>query len=81
MCEEKSPELTDEIPVLFTDEIELLEDRLADIVVAMGLPEGQTGAVLRLISDALEEHHLHLLDTFEDIIADEEDDKVQAETE
>lgn len=77
MHEEENPELTDEIPVLFTDEVELLEDRLADIIVAMGLPEGQTAAVLRLVSDALEEHHLTLLDTFEEIIADEDEDKVQ----
>ncbi|MCC5464299.1 hypothetical protein [Pelosinus baikalensis] len=74
-CEEKDPELTDEIPVLFTDDIEILEDRIADVIIAMGLPEEQTGAVLRLISDALEEHHSNILDTFEYIIADEDDEE------
>jgi hypothetical protein len=78
-CEEKNPEMTDEIPVLFTDDMELLEDRLADIIIAMGLPEEQTGAVLRLVSDALEDHHSNILDTFECIIADEEDEESQAE--
>jgi hypothetical protein len=76
MCEEKNPELTDEIPVLFTDDIELLEDRLSDIIIAMGLPEEQTGSVLRLINDALEDHHANILDTFEYIIADEEEDQI-----
>ena len=76
-CEEKNPEMTDEIPVLFTDDIELLEDRLADIIIAMGLPEEQTGAVLRLMSDALEDHHGNILDTFEDIIAEEDDEESQ----
>jgi hypothetical protein len=41
----------------------------------MGLPEEQTGAVLRLMSDALEEHHSNILDTFEYIIADEDDEE------
>lgn len=70
MCDEYEldPELTDEIPVLFTDDVELLEDRLMDIVIAMGLPEEQTNAVLRLISDAVEEHHQNILDTFEDTV-------------
>lgn len=72
MCDEHDPEMTDEIPVLFTDDIELLGDRLMDIIIAMGLPEEQTNAVLRLINDAVEEHHQNILDTFEDtIIIDE----------
>jgi len=61
--------------VLFTDDIEILEDRIADVIIAMGLPEEQTGAVLRLMSDALEEHHSNILDTFEYIIADEDDEE------
>lgn len=72
LCDEHDPEMTDEIPVLFTDDIELLGDRLMDIIIAMGLPEEQTNAVLRLINDAVEEHHQNILDTFEDtIIIDE----------
>lgn len=70
MCDEHNhdPEMTDEIPVLFTDDVELLGDRLMDIIIAMGLPEEQTNAVLRLINDAVEEHHQNILDTFEDTI-------------
>ncbi|MBP2635924.1 MAG: hypothetical protein H6Q72_1831 [Firmicutes bacterium] len=70
MCDEhdRDPEMTDEIPVLFTDDVELLGDRLMDIIIAMGLPEEQTNAVLRLINDAVEEHHQNILDTFEDTI-------------
>lgn len=68
MCEEKEALLSEEIPVLFTDELDLLEDRLSDVVLAMGLPESQTEAVLRLIGDALEEHHANLLDTVEDFM-------------
>ena len=68
MCDEQEPEMTDEIPVLFTDDVELLEDRLMDIIIAMGLPEEQANAVLRLINDAVEEHHQNILDTFEDTI-------------
>lgn len=79
MCDELEPEMTDEIPVLFTDDVELLGDRLMDIIIAMGLPEEQTNAVLRLINDAVEEHHENILDTFEDTIEsvenqEEEDD-------
>lgn len=68
MCDEHDLEMTDEIPVLFTDDVELLGDRLMDIIIAMGLPEEQTNAVLRLINDAVEEHHQNILDTFEDTI-------------
>ncbi|TWH46263.1 hypothetical protein [Sporomusa sp. KB1] len=79
MCDELEPEMTDEIPVLFTDDVELLGDRLMDIIIAMGLPEEQTNAALRLINDAVEEHHENILDTFEDTIdivenEEEEDD-------
>ena len=63
MCDEKVLELEEEIPVLFSEDIEILEDRLTDIIVAMGLPEEQTEAVLRLISDVLEAHHADILDT------------------
>ena len=73
MCDEKDLEMTDEIPVLFTEDIELLEDRISDVIIAMGLPEEQTNAVLRLISDALEEHHSNILDTFEYTVMDDED--------
>ena len=66
MCDEKVLELEEEIPVLFSEDIEILEDRLTDIIVAMGLLEEQTEAVLRLISDVLEAHHADILDTFED---------------
>ncbi|MDF2570305.1 MAG: hypothetical protein K0R55_1909 [Sporomusa sp.] len=76
MCDEQELEMTDEIPVLFTDDVELLGDRLMDIIIAMGLPEEQTNAVLRLINDAVEDHHQNILDTFEDTIdIDDEDDE------
>lgn len=78
MCEEKDTletETTEEIPVLFTEDVELLEDRLSDIIIAMGLPEEQTNAVLRLISDAVEEHHMNILDTFEYTLGDDEDEE------
>lgn len=78
MCEEKDSletETTEEIPVLFTEDVELLEDRLSDIIIAMGLPEEQTNAVLRLISDAVEEHHMNILDTFEYTLGDDEDEE------
>jgi hypothetical protein len=73
MCNEKV--LTDdvEIPALFMDDLEILEDRLTDIILAIGLPEEQTSAVLRLITDALEEHHNNILDTFEYSITGEDD--------
>lgn len=78
MCDEKEEqeiETTEEIPVLFTEDVELLEDRLSDIIIAMGLPEEQTNAVLRLISDAVEEHHMNILDTFEFTLGDEEEEE------
>ncbi len=70
MCEEKhvaEMEDMDEIPVLFEEDIDILEDRLDDIIMAIGLPEEQTNAILRLISDALDEHHNNILDTYEDL--------------
>ena len=73
MCDENELETTEEIPVLFTEDLELLEDCLTDIVLAMGLPEEQTGAVLRLISDALDDHHVNILDTFEEVLGDDDD--------
>lgn len=77
MCDELEPEMTDEIPVLFTDDVELLGDRLMDIIIAMGLPEEQTNAALRLINDAVEEHHENILDTFEDTIESVENQEVE----
>jgi len=72
---EELPE-EDELAVLFTDDVELLEDRLTDIIHTMGLPEQQRKAALRLINVALEEHHTNILDTFESVLgtlgADEE---------
>jgi len=73
MSDEKELEMMEEIPVLFTDDIEILEDRLMDVIIAMGLPEEQTNAVLRLINDALEDHHANILDTFEDTLGDGEE--------
>ncbi|SMC31547.1 hypothetical protein [Sporomusa malonica] len=75
MCDEQELEMTDEIPVLFTDDVELLGDRLMDIIIAMGLPEEQTNAVLRLINDAVEDHHQNILDTFEDTIEIEDEEE------
>ncbi len=72
MCDEQKPEMTDEIPVLFTDDVELLSDRLMDIIMALGLPENQTNAILRLIDDAVVDHHENILDTFEDILDPQE---------
>ena len=72
MCDENDLELTEEIPVLFSDDIEILEDRLTDIIVVMGLPEEQTNAVLRLISDVLQDHHSDILDTYESTLNGEE---------
>lgn len=74
MCNENELELDEEIQVLFTEDIEILEDRLNDIVIAMGLPEEQTNAVLRLISDSLVEHHFNILDTYEDILDEQEEE-------
>ncbi len=74
MCEEKLTDLLDdemdECPVLFDEDIDLLEDRLDDIILAIGLPAEQTNAILRLISDALDEHHTNILDTFEELSDD-----------
>lgn len=74
MCNEKDEEIMEEIPVLFTTDIDILEDRLSDIIISMGLPEEQTSAVLRLISDAMEEHHANILDTFEEVIGYKEEE-------
>ena len=74
MCDDKILDDSDEIPVLFTEDIDLLEDCLTDIILAMGLPEIQTNAVLRLISDTLEDHHANLLDTFESTLGDEDEE-------
>lgn len=76
MCNEAELEIDEEIQVLFTEDIEILEDRLNDIIIAMGLPEEQTNAVLRLISDSLVEHHFNILDTYEDVLEDEEYEEV-----
>jgi len=65
MCNEAEVEVDEDIQIVFTEDIEILEDRLNDIVLAMGLPEEQTNAVLRLISDSLVEHHFNILDTYE----------------
>jgi hypothetical protein len=77
MCDEKDPEMTEEIQILFTDDVEILEDRLTDIILAMGLPEEQTDAVLRLIDDALAEHHADILDTFEEFLEFGEDEETE----
>ena len=79
MCNETELEIDEEIQVLFTEDIEILEDRLNDIIIAMGLPEEQTNAVLRLISDSLVEHHFNILDTYEDVL--EEDEEYEEVTE
>lgn len=68
MCDEKCmEEMEEEVPVLFEEDIDILEDRLDDIIMAIGLPEEQTNAILRLISDALDEHHNNILDTYEEL--------------
>lgn len=68
MCDEKCmEEMNEEVPVLFEEDIDILEDRLDDIIMAIGLPEEQTNAILRLISDALDEHHNNILDTYEEL--------------
>ena len=68
MCEEKCmEEMEQEVPVLFEEDIDILEDSLDDIIMAIGLPEEQTNAILRLISDALDEHHNNILDTYEEL--------------
>jgi len=70
MCDDQVVDVSEEIPVLFTEDIDILEDRLTDVIVAMGLPEEQTNAVLRLINDVLEDHHADILDTFESTLND-----------
>jgi len=68
---ESDLETTGEIQVFFSDEIEILAERLSDVIMAMGLPEEQTDAVLRLIGDIVEDHHSDILDAFEETIEDE----------
>jgi hypothetical protein len=80
MCDEKEIETTEEIEVLFSDDIEILEARLTDLIIAMGLPEEQSDAVLRLVSEILEDHHADILDTFEDTLLDDEDDEAEIVT-
>lgn len=75
MCDEKQLEEMEEVPVLFDEDIDILEDRLDDIIMAIGLPEEQTNAILRLISDALDEHHNNILDTYEEL----EEDLIECE--
>ena len=76
MCDDKEFAATEEIEVLFSDDIEILEARLTDLILAVGLPEEQSDAVLRLISEILEDHHADILDTFEDTILDDDDEEV-----
>ena len=75
MCDKKQLEEMEEVPVLFDEDIDILEDRLDDIIMAIGLPEEQTNAILRLISDALDEHHNNILDTYEEL----EEDLIECE--
>jgi len=75
MCNEAEVEVDEDIQIVFTEDIEILEDRLNDIVLAMGLPEEQTNAVLRLISDSLVEHHFNILDTYEEVLGELEPDE------
>jgi hypothetical protein len=77
MCDDKELGLAEEIPVIFSDDVEILEDRLTDIIMAMGLPEEQTSAVLRLISDAIEQHHADILDTLEYTMGDDEGEEAE----
>ena len=77
MCNEKELETNEEIQVLFTEDVEILEDCLTDIILAMGLPEEQTNAVLRLISDAVVDHHANILDTYEDILGEQEEETAE----
>jgi len=74
MCNEEELEIDEEIQILFTEDIEILEDRLNDIVMAMGLPEEQTNAVLRLVSDSLIDHHFNILDTYEEVLDEQDED-------
>ena len=66
MCNEVEVELDEVIPILFMEDIEILESRLTDIITAMGLPEEQTNAALSLMDAALNRHHENILDTYED---------------
>lgn len=75
MCDEREIETSEEIEVLFSDDIEILEARLTDLIIAMGLPEEQSDAVLRLVSEILEDHHADILDTFEDIMLDDDENE------
>jgi len=74
MCNEAELEIDEEIQILFTEDIEILEDRLNDIVLAMGLPEEQTNAILRLMSDSLIDHHFNILDTYEEVLDEQDED-------
>jgi len=74
MCNDAEVEIDEEIQILFTEDIEILEDRLNDIILAMGLPEEQTNAVLRLVSDSLVEHHFNILDTYEEVLDEQDED-------
>lgn len=75
MCVANELETMDESEVLFSEDIELLEDCLTDIILTMGLPEEQANAALRLVSDALETHHSNILDTFETVLEAEESEE------
>ncbi|MBP1764083.1 MAG: hypothetical protein H6Q65_1141 [Firmicutes bacterium] len=68
-------ENNEDIEILFTEDLELLEDHLSDIILAIGLPEEQTNSILRLIDDALENHHANILDTVEQFLSEEEEDE------
>lgn len=74
MCDEKELDQSEEVQLLFSDDIEILEDRLQDIIMAMGLPQEQTNAALRLVNDVLEDHHTDILDTFEGIVQDQSEE-------
>jgi hypothetical protein len=71
MSNEIEFELDEEIEILFTEDIEILEDRLTDIIVTMGLSEEQTNASLSLINNALVRHHENILDSYEGVYEDE----------
>lgn|GEM_PF-1374847 len=81
MCNETDVDIDEEIQVLFSEDIEILEDRLNDIIIAMGLPEEQTNAVLSLISDSLIEHHFNILDTYEEDLDEQDEDEDDEVTE
>ena len=79
MSNDNEFEANADIEVLFTEDLELLEDHLSDIILAIGLPEEQTNSILRLIDDALENHHANILDTVEQFLSDEEEEDEAAE--